>query len=150
MKPVLLLVAFLSAAIFAPPALLSQDTEDPLDQSLMEAGEIVSKHARTLTEALAHARKTGDYTALPGVSGELVKAQERYAPSQMDMWEARQRLIEFIYDSDDETVFSWYVLIKESKEKDEEIAEGVAEVMGKVDRMEQHLATQGVSLTPEH
>ena len=107
-------------------------------------------NARTLAEALAHARNTGDYTTLPKVSGELVKAQDRYAPSQMDMWEARQRLIEFIYDSDDETVFSWYVLIKESKEKDEEIAEGVAEVMGKVDRMEQHLATQGVSLTPEH
>ncbi|MDE2922099.1 MAG: hypothetical protein OYL92_10575 [Acidobacteriota bacterium] len=146
MKP--LLLALLGAVILVPTTLLSEG-EDPFDQRMREEDEIVTKHARALTEALAHARKTGDYTALPKVSGELVKAQERYAPSQMDMWEARQRLIEYIYDSDDETVFSWYALVKESMKKDEEIAKGVAEIMAKVERMEQNLATQGVSLTPE-
>ncbi len=148
-----LLLALLGAAILVPTAvlpvgLLSED-EDPFDQRMREEDEIVAKHARALTEALAHARETGDYSGVPKVSGELVKAYERYAPSQMDMWEARQRLIEYIYDSDDETVFHWYGLIKESMRRDEEIARGIAEVMDEVDRMEQNLATQGVSLTPE-
>lgn len=147
MKP-LVLLALLGAAILVPPALLSED-EDPFDQRIREDDEVVAKYGRALSEALEQAKRTGDYTALPEASGAYVKAQEDHAPSQMAMWEARHRLIDLIYESDDETVFFWYVLVKESLEEDEAIAKGVAEIMAKVDLMEQNLAAQGVSLTPE-
>ncbi len=146
MKP-LVLLALLGAAILVSPALFSED-EDPFDQRIREDDETVAKYGRALSDAFEHARRTGDYTALPEASGAYVKAQEDHAPSQMDKWEARQRLIDLIYDSDDETVFFWYVLVKASLEEDEAIAEGVAEIMAKVDRMEQNFAAQGVSLTP--
>ena len=147
MKP-LVLLALLGAAILVPTALISEE-EDPLDQRMRRDDEIIGKYGRALSEALQHATRTSDYTALPEVVAAYMKAQEDHAPSQMDMWESRHRLIDLIYDSDDETVYFWYVLIKESLDEDEEIAKAIAEIMAPVDRMERKLAAQGVSLTPE-
>lgn len=142
-----LLVALLGAVILVPVA-LSED-EDPFDQRIKEDDAVVTKHGRALSKALEHAEQTGDYTALPEASGAYLKAHRDHGPSKLDMWEARQRLIELIYDSDDEEVFYWYVMIKESIELDDVIATGVAEIMAQVERAERNLDAQGVSLTPE-
>lgn len=144
----LFLLALLGAAILVPAALFSEE-EDPLDKRIRADDAIVSKYGHALGKALAYAKQSGDYTALPEAADAYMKAQADHAPSQMDMWEARHRLIDIIYDTDDETVFFWYILVKESLAEDEARAARIEEIIAPVDRMERKLATQGVSLTPE-
>ncbi len=156
------LVALLGAAVFVSATLLAEgekftdpddtihltDPDDPLHQRAVENATIVAMRARAVSEAVDHGLKTGDYTALLEAAKEYSEVGKRHEPSKLDMWEARQRLIDAIYESDDETVYSWYFLINESMQREQEMAKEVAEVLSKVDRIQQDLATEGVSLIP--
>lgn len=146
MKPTFLLV-FFSVAIVVPFALFSDD-EDPVDQRIRESEEKLAEHSHAFSEAVKYAVRTGDYTFLPDVWGAYLKAQEDHAPSQLDVWDARHRLLDLIHDSDDETVAAWYVLVKESIAEDEAFADGVAKLLFTIDRTEQNNAARGVDLTP--
>ena len=146
-----LLAVLLSGALFAPSTLLSEEpeSEDPFDQRLIEAH-------RTIAEAMAkraasHDRwqETGDLDAYVAAVAELRETTQKLAPSKLDLWEARQRLIDLIYDSDDATVFELYLIAKDRQRESVKTQKEIDALRAQISQNEQNRTSRGASLTPE-
>ncbi len=75
---------------------------------------------------------------------------ERQQPSKLEMWEARQRLIEYIHDSDDATVFDLYLVARVLKEQQGKSREETEEIRAQIARNRAARESRGVALTPEN
>ena len=117
-----LLAVLLSGAIFVPADLRSEEPEDAFDQRMREMTQGMLEAGDKLTRAGDKLRATEDpdryFEVLDEYNVVLAEFRDTYdslMPSKLDMWEARQRLIELIYDSADETVLSLYLIAMERK-----------------------------------
>jgi len=145
-------------AILAPSTLGSQEPEDVFNQSLREARQSVTESwakfkyesDKLINHAKARKIDQADLDAYRAAESEFEETRRRLKPSKLDMWEARQRLIEYIYDSDDETVFSLYMTAMDSERGYKEALEEANRIRAQIERNRQNRAAQGVSLTPEN
>lgn len=152
-----LLVVLLSGAIFTPSA-LRPETEDPFDQRMVEiiqsaseAGDRLGRahdkfRATTTEDPHAYNAALDEYNEARAVFWETARKLE---PSKLDMWEARQRLMDLIYDSDDETVFSLYLFAIDQERKSKQAQEEIADLLSQIERNRQNRESRGISLTPE-
>ena len=151
------LAVLLCGGIFTPSALRSE-TEDPFDermgemvQSASEAGDKLKRagekfRATTTEDPHAYNAALAEYSA---ARAEFWETAQRLEPSKLDKWEARQRLIELIYDSDDETVFSLYLFAVDQERKSKQAQEEIADLLARIERNRQNRESTGISLTPE-
>ncbi len=152
-----LLAVLLSGAIFVPADLRSEEPEDAFDQRMREMTQGMLEAGDKLTRAGDKLRATEDpdryFEVLDEYNVVLAEFRDTYdslMPSKLDMWEARQRLIELIYDSADETVLSLYLIAMERKSQDERTGEELAALRAQIERNRQKRESRGVPLVPEH
>lgn len=151
------LAVLLCGGIFTSSALRSE-TEDPFEQRMEEmvqsasaAGDELKRagdkfRATTTEDPHAYNAALDEYNA---ARAEFWATALRLEPSKLDMWEARQRLVELIYDSDDETVFSLYLFAVDQERKSKQAQEEIADLLVQIERNRQNRESRGVSLTPE-
>lgn len=146
-----ILAALLLGALSAPSALLSQEPEeDPLDQRLREAIEATSEAKARRDAAYEAWKETGDTQAYLAAVAEYRETVTRQEPSQLDLWEARQQLIEYIYDSDDETVFDLYLVARARKAQRAKSREETEEIFSRIAENRAARESRGSALTPEN
>lgn len=148
MKLGLLLVLFFGA-LFAPSALCSEEP-DPFDQRWMEANQDMAEAMAKKAAAHERWKETGDLDAYAAAVAEFNEAIQRLEPSKLDLWEARQRLIELIYDSDDATVFELYLVAKNRKRASVKAQKEIGDLRARMDRTAQNQAASGVDLVPQN
>lgn len=146
-----LLAVLLSGALFAPSTLLSEEpeSEDPFDQRWIEAHHTMAEAMSKRADAHDRWEKTGDLDALAAAMADFRETTRRLEPSNLDLWEARQRLIELIYDSDDATVFELYLIAKDRKRESKQALEEIADLRAQIERNRQSRESRGTPLTPE-
>lgn len=148
----LALVALLTGAVCLPSGVAGQDQpEDPFDRRLLEMFTAMDKAAERQKAARAKWKRTGSRNDLQEYRSAILEfqsAQRRHKLSQSDYWEARNRLIEYIHDSDDSTVFELYMLARERKEKNRKLRERIDATAAGLERLSARIAARGASLTP--
>ena len=144
-----LLAVLLCGALVAPSALRSDSSEDPFEERLDEIVHGVEEAKAKLRHAIERRNETGDLDAFAAAREEFGATLDRLTPSKLDVWEARQRLVELVYDVDDETAFELYMIARERMQDNEKAMEELAELRARMDRTAQNQASRGVSLTPE-
>ncbi|MXX60184.1 MAG: hypothetical protein F4112_11935 [Holophagales bacterium] len=145
-----LLAVFLSGALFAPAVLRSEEPEDSFDQSWTEALRTMAEASAKKAAAHDQWKETGDLDAYTAAVAEFEETAQRLEPSKLDLWEARQRLVELIYESDDATVFELYLIAKDRERASIKAQKEIEELRARMDRTAQNRALRGVPLTPEN
>lgn len=147
-----LLAVLLSGTLFVPATLLSEEPEpeDPFDQRWTEVHHTMAEAMAKRAAAHDRWQKTDDLDALVAATAEFEETTQKLKPSDLDLWEARQRLIELIYDSDDTTVFELYLIAKDRKRESAKVQKEIEELRAQISRTDQNRAVRGVSLTPEN
>lgn len=102
--------------------------------------------------AAAHDRwqKTGDLDALIAATAGTSEIFQRLAPSKLDLWEARQRLIELIHDSDDDTVFDLYLIAKSREREGAKLDKELEDLLAQIEQNRHNRESRDVTLTPEN
>lgn len=147
-----LLAVLMSGALFAPLALLSEEPEpeDPFDQGWIEAHHTIAEAMAKRAAAHDRWQETGDLDTYVAAVAELRETTQKLAPSKLDLWEARQRLIDLIYDSDDATVFELYLIAKDRNRESAKVQNEIDELRAQIEWNRQSRESRGTPLTPEH
>lgn len=141
----------LFGALFLPAAVPAQEPpEDPFDRRIFEKTMILKEATERRDAARKKWRETRapeDWDQYREANKGLRQTSRKAMPSKLDMWEARERLREYIRDSDDGKVFELYLLVRsrDAREK-RELAE-LEKAGAKLKQQLQDLEQRGVDLT---
>ena len=124
--------------------------EDPFDEKLKEAEERIDSAGQSVSEALERRNAPDGLKDLLTALDEFDAAYADAKPSKLDMWEARQRLLEIIHDSDDETAFDLYLTVAAHLRRVDELGKMAERSYERLERAQQARASRGVDLTPEN
>lgn len=141
------LVVALSGALLAPSAVLPDDLDRRLGEAIRVLVEI-DKRAETARAEWQKTRNQDAFQEYMSASAEYDEAVRRHQLSKSDFWEARHRLLDYIHDSDDETVFELYMLARENKEKNRKLQARIDATKARTAELKARFAERAVSLTP--